>query len=93
VGSFPGGGKLLAATSLPDLSGQTVRLEGAMGPQGIVLVFVDTTCPFSGQALRDMPTAAPTLAKAKINSFVVNIDGSKEVVTNTTARLTFCWRM
>ncbi len=76
------GAKLLAATSLPDLGGQTVALDGAMGPQGIVLVFVDTTCPFSGQALRDMPTVAPTLAKAKINSFVVNIEGSKEMVTN-----------
>ena len=75
------GAKLLAATALPDLSGQRVALDGAMGPQGIVLVFVDTTCPFSGQALRDMPTVAPTLSKANINSFVVNIDGSKEVVT------------
>ena len=76
------GAKLLAATSLPDLGGQIVALDGAMGPEGIVLVFVDTTCPFSGQALRDMPTVAPTLAKANINSVVVNIDGSKEVVTN-----------
>ena len=75
------GGKLLAATRLPDLSGQTIALDGAIGPQGIVLLFVDTTCPFSGQALRDMPTVAPTLAKAEINSAVVNIDGSKEVVT------------
>ena len=75
------GAKLLAATALQDLSGQRVALDGAMGPQGIVLVFVDTTCPFSGQALRDMPTVAPTLSKANINSFVVNIDGSKEVVT------------
>jgi thioredoxin-related protein len=76
------GAKLLAATSLPDLGGQIVALDGAMGPEGIVLVFVDTTCPFSGQALRDMPTVAPTLAKANINSVVVNIEGSKEVVTN-----------
>jgi thioredoxin-related protein len=76
------GAKLLAATSLPDLAGQIVALDGAMGPEGIVLVFVDTTCPFSGQALRDMPTVAPTLAKANINSVVVNIEGSKEVVTN-----------
>jgi thioredoxin-related protein len=76
------GAKLLAATSLPDLDGRTVALDGAMGPEGIVLVFVDTTCPFSGQALRDMPTVAPTLAKANINSVVVNIKDSKEVVTN-----------
>ena len=76
------GAKLLAATTLPDLDGQTVALEGALGPQGIVLVFVDSTCSFSGQALGDMPTVAPTLSKAKINSVVVNIGGSKEVVTN-----------
>ena len=76
------GGKLLAATALPDLAGQTIALDGAMGPQGIVLVFVDTTCPFSGQALRDMPTVAPTLASAKINTVVVNIGDSKEAVTN-----------
>ena len=74
------GAKLLAATALQDLSGQRVALDGAMGPEGIVLVFVDTTCPFSGQALGDMPTVAPTLSGAKINSVVVNIDGSKEVV-------------
>ncbi len=76
------GAKLLAATTLPNLAGQNVALDGALGPEGIVLVFVDTTCPFSGQALGDMPTVAPTLAKAKINSVVVNIDGSKEVVTD-----------
>ncbi len=76
------GPTLLAATSLPGLDGQTIALEQAMGPEGMVAVFVDTTCPISGQALGDMPKVAITLAKAQINSIVVNIDGAPEVVKN-----------
>ena len=74
------GATLLAATSLPGLDGNMIALEQAMGPEGIVAVFVDTTCPISGQALGDMPKVAPTLAKARINSIVVNIDGDSDVV-------------
>jgi len=75
------GAKLLAGTSLPDLEGETVALNECLGPEGLVVVLVDTTCPFSGEALRDMPTVAMTLAQAAVASIVVNIDGSKQRVT------------
>ncbi len=74
------GVKLLAATKLPGLDGQEISLDEVMGPEGMVAVFIDTTCPFSGQALGDMPKVAPTLTAAQINSIVVNIDGSSDVV-------------
>lgn len=74
------GAKLLAATKLPGLDGETVALDQVMGPEGMVAVFIDTTCPFSGQALGDMPKVAPTLTRFQINSIVVNIDGSADVV-------------
>ncbi len=74
------GEKLLSGTKLPDLGGQLVELEQAMGPEGLVVLLVDTTCPFSGEALRDMPAIAPVLAKAQVGSIVINIDGTAQRV-------------
>jgi len=48
----------------------------------MVAVFVDTTCPFSGQALGDMPKVAHTLLAARINSVVVNVNGDSDVPGN-----------
>ena len=47
---------------------------------GMVAMFVDTTCPFSSQAMRDMPVVAAELAARKIGSVVVNIDGDDKTV-------------
>ena len=74
------GAKLLAGTNLPNLQGDVVELKQAMGPEGIVVLLLDTTCPFSGEALRDMPTIVNTLAEARIGSIIINVDGSKDTV-------------
>ena len=74
------GKKLLAETSLPDLEDNIIKMKDLLGPEGLVVLLVDTTCPFSGEALRDMPTVAPVLAQANVGSVVVNIDGSRERV-------------
>ncbi len=68
--------KLLAATKLPDLSGDVKPLADYVGDGGILLVFVDTHCPFSNTAITDMPSASETLAGLRIASVLVNIDES-----------------
>jgi len=71
---------LLAATKLPDLAGTVATLKDHMGAKGLLLVFVDTNCPFSGTAIGDMPNVAATLAPLKIPSLIVNIGEPKEDV-------------
>lgn len=75
------GAKLLAETTLPDLGGEPVALADCMGPNGLVVVLVDTVCPFCGKALGDMPQVAVTLIEAQVASIIINIDGSKDRVT------------
>lgn len=72
--------KLLAETKLPSLTGEPKVLDGLMGGEGLLVMFVDTTCPFSGQALGDIPSVAGTLSALKINSVLVNLDDSEETV-------------
>jgi len=76
----PDATRLLARTRLPELSGQTRSLDQFIGPQGMLAVFVDTSCPFAGKALGDVPTVSATLAGQKVNTVVVNMDGSAEAV-------------
>ena len=71
---------LLATTRLPDLTGKTGTLADRMGEGGLLLVFVDTTCPFSGTAIGEMPAVAKTLAQHKVPSVLVNIDQPKDGV-------------
>ena len=74
------GPTLVAETALPDLSGEVRALDGLLGDNGLLLLFVDTTCPYSVQAMGDMPTVARALAMQKIRSVTVNIDGSEQDV-------------
>lgn len=74
------GPKLLAETALPDMTGGEKGLAGLLGQKGLVVLFVDTTCPYSFQAMQEMPTVARALARHKIRSVAVNIDGSREAV-------------
>jgi len=69
--------KLLAETKLPDLGGTVKPLREWAGPKGLLAVFVDTRCPFSGQAVTDMPKVAGDLAKRQVSSVLVNL-GEKE---------------
>jgi len=72
--------QLLDTTRLPDLDGAVKPLRGRMGPAGLMVVFVDTTCPSAAVAINDIPSIAPVLAKRKIPSVLVNLNDAKWVV-------------
>jgi peroxiredoxin len=71
---------LLGKTLLPDLSGTSKALGEYKGKSGLLIVFVDTTCPFSAQAMRDMPGVIGTMAAQGVNSVLVNLDDDKDAV-------------
>ena len=72
--------KLLDETRLPDLQGAVKPLRGYIGQGGLVAVFVDTECPFSGEAITDMSKVASTLAEHKVPCLLVNLAEAKEKV-------------
>jgi hypothetical protein len=72
--------QLLDSTRLPDLDGAVKPLRGRMGPTGLLVVFVDTTCPSAAVAISNMSSIAPVLAKRKIPSVLVNLGDAKWVV-------------
>lgn len=65
--------KLLAETKLPDLAGAVKPLGEYKGKGGLVAVFVDTTCPFSGEAIGDMPKVIAAVAKHDVPTLLVNL--------------------
>ena len=75
--------KLFAATVLPNLGGVTKSLDAYKGENGLLVVFVDTDCPFAGMAIGDMPIIAKTLAKLKIPSVLVNLGDPADVVAES----------
>jgi hypothetical protein len=64
---------LLAGTRLPDLSGKVRPLAEYRGPKGQLLLFVDTKCPFSASASKEMPSVAAALAGRGIATVLVSI--------------------
>jgi len=72
--------KLLAATRIPDLAGTVKPLSNYMGQKGLLVIFVDTNCPFSGQAISEMPEVAAVLALHEVPSVLVNLDDPKSTV-------------
>lgn len=72
--------RLLAETKLPDLQGTVKPLADYMGKRGLLVVFVDTRCPFSGQAISEMSQVAQALAQFDVPGVVVNIDDPKDAV-------------
>jgi len=64
---------LLATTRLPDLSGIVKPLAGHKGKAGMMLAFVDTKCPFSNVAIRELPKVASVLQQKEVASLLVNI--------------------
>jgi len=74
------GQELLASTKLPELGGDTKPLGDYLGPRGAMLVFADTGCPYSGKAIRDLPSVSATLKKAMVATVVVNITDAEEKV-------------
>jgi peroxiredoxin len=71
---------LLGKTLLPDLSGASKALGEYKGKSGLLIVFVDTTCPFSAQAMKDMPGVMGTMAAQGVSSVLVNLDDDKDLV-------------
>jgi len=65
--------KLLDETRLPDLKGAARSLRERMGPKGLLIVFVDTNCPFSATAINEMSSVASVLAKHEVPSVLVNV--------------------
>jgi hypothetical protein len=64
---------LLAGTKLPALGGETKSLRDYRGKNGLLLLFVDTNCPFSAAAAKQVPAVAATLAKQGVPTVLVNI--------------------
>jgi thiol-disulfide isomerase/thioredoxin len=65
--------KLLAKTTLPDLKGKKTTLAKCAGKSGLLIMFVNTTCPYSAIAIDEFPKVAETLAKRKIGCVMVNV--------------------
>jgi hypothetical protein len=72
--------KLLDETRLPALKGDAKPIGEYLGPAGMLVVFVDTTCPFSGEAIGDMQKVAGALTKHKVPCILVNIGDPEDVV-------------
>ena len=72
--------KLLAQTKLPDLGGRERTLGRLMGSGGLMLMFVDTACPYSRQAVADIPMVASSLSRLRINTVLINIDEPEQDV-------------
>ncbi len=70
----------LLAEKLPNLKDQLRPLREYQGSGGLVLLFVDTTCPFSAVALREMPAVSKTLAGRNVNAVVLNTGDSQSDV-------------
>ena len=71
---------LLGKTLLPDLGGTSKALGEYKGKSGLLIVFVDTTCPFSAQAMKDLPAVMGTMAAQGVSSVLVNLDDKKDLV-------------
>ena len=75
------GKELLTSTKLPELGGRNQALSDYAGPGGLMLVFADTSCPYSGVAIRELSGVSLTLKKAaQVLTVVVNIAESEEKV-------------
>jgi hypothetical protein len=79
--------ELLATTKLPELGGSSQALADYAGPAGMMLVFADRSCPYSGQALKDLPGVSRVLKKRTIATVVVNITDPEKTVKAYYARL------
>jgi len=72
---------LLAQTRLPELGGGSAKsLAEYKGKRGLMLVFVDTSCPFAKQIIGDMPAASVVLSRHQVNALLVNIDDEEQDV-------------
>ena len=80
------GEALLTSTKLPSLDGKSQPLADYLGPAGAMLAFVDTNCPYSGQAIKDLPGVSLILERKRISTVVVNITDAEKAVRAYYAR-------
>ena len=74
-GADPKISSLLRHTKLPGLPSEKAQpLTRYMGKSGLLLVFVDTSCPYSNKAMKDLPVVAPALAAHNIPTVLINLD-------------------
>jgi hypothetical protein len=71
---------LLGETKLPDLAGAVKPLGDYRGRRGLMALFVDTTCPFSGTAINELPQVAATLGKQGMATVLVNLADREDAV-------------
>jgi len=83
--SGPDSGALLTTTRLPDLFGAVKPLAAHRGTAGMLLAFVDTKCPFSNVAIRELPKVALVLQPKGISSLLVNIGEPEATVKSAYA--------
>ncbi len=73
--------RLLATTRLPEVGGKALQpLAKYAGKRGLMIVFVDTSCPFARQIIGEIPDASGVLKKRKIATLLVNIDDDEQDV-------------
>jgi len=77
--------QLLRQTTLPEVSQSAPPtaarpLNNYMGQAGLLVIFVDTHCPFSAEAMQDVPKITPILASLKIPTVMVNLDDDAQDV-------------
>ncbi|HDY64612.1 MAG TPA: redoxin domain-containing protein [Phycisphaerae bacterium] len=72
--------KLLDSTKIPNTKGEVKSLREYMGPKGLFIIFVDTTCPFSREIMADIQKIAKTMAQHDVPSVLVNLDDAKNDV-------------
>jgi hypothetical protein len=70
----------LLARKLPAPKGGVNAFSEYMGSGGLMLLFVDTSCPFCAIALKEMPMVSKSLAEQKIVAVVVNNDDTQAAV-------------
>ena len=76
----------LLALELPDLKGDVKPLSAHKAAGGLMLLFVDTACPFCAIALKEMPMVSKALAERQVVAVVVNNDDAKDKVLGFYAR-------
>jgi len=72
--------RLLDETRLADLAGAVKPLRAYAGKGGLMAMFVDTTCPFAGTAINDLPQVAATLGTQGMAAVLVNLADKEEAV-------------
>jgi hypothetical protein len=71
---------LLADTRLPALDGKVKSLRDYRGKNGLLVLFVDTRCPFSAAAAKEIPAVAEALEKRGVPTVLVNLGDPEDRV-------------